>query len=422
MTEKNTGTAFPLEDRLSVLIGFALLMLMVVIGRFPAPAYGWNSAQDFLEKVCSASNLTTMAGYALAFFALLATVHYSIHRSFREALMLSVTVVTISQAALLMAGSGWSKSLNMEAVIFSLLIGLVVNHTAPARVAWQEKSPTEFLVKTGLILLGSGIIFSDILKAGMLGMLQALLVVVAVWYFAFRICRWLKIDEELSLMLSSAVSICGVSAAIATAGAIRGNPKKLSFVVAVVLVTAVPMMVAMPLLADAMGLSPAVTGAWLGGTIDTTGAVVAADSLAGESALQIGTIVKFSQNVLLGLAALGISIYWTYRKAGQEPDEKPSLSLIWQRFPKFVLGFVAASALFSFLLSPELVSEVKDGLKNIQNQLFVMAFSAIGLETRITDLWSREHRPAVAAFLTAQVFNVLFTLLVAWFLFQDYSH
>src|SRR3546814_5003233 len=92
-----------------------------------------------------------------------------------------------------------------------------------------------------------------------------------------------------------------------------------------------------------------------------TGAVVASGSLVGEDALKISTIVKFSQNVLLGLAAFGISIYWTYTQKAPEgmEDNKPSLKLLWDRFPKFVLGFMAASLLFSFVLGPEMVADRK---------------------------------------------------------------
>src|SRR4030095_12963174 len=107
--------------------------------------------------------------------------------------------------------------------------------------------------------------------------------------------------------------------------------------------------------------SQAVTGAWLGGSIDTTGAVVASGSLVGEIALKISTIVKFSQNVLLGIAAFAISVYWTYTKKGDntDADKKPTLKVIWERFPKFVLGFIAASLIFSFILSPSAVGNVK---------------------------------------------------------------
>src|SRR6185369_1809985 len=154
------------------------------------------------------------------------------------------------------------------------------------------------------------------------------------WYFAFWLCKKLKLDDELKMMISSAVSICGVSAAIATAGAIKGDTKKLSYVISLVLVTAIPMMIFMPYIAKHFGFSQEVTGAWLGGSIDTTGAVVASGSLVGDTALKISTIVKFSQNVLLGIAALAISVYWSYQKKEviEGVEKKPTLGVIWERF------------------------------------------------------------------------------------------
>jgi uncharacterized membrane protein YadS len=268
--------------------------------------------------------------------------------------------------------------------------------------------------------LGSSIIFGDILKAGSLGFIQALLVVVAVWYFAFWLCKKMGIDEELSIIISSAVSICGVSAAIASAGAIKGDAKKLSYVISVVLITAIPMIIFMPFIANMLGLSQAVAGAWLGGTIDTTGAVIASGSLIGEEALKISTIVKFSQNVLLGLAAFFISIYWTYtnNKSATVLESKPTLGIIWERFPKFVLGFIAASLLFSFVISPQTVELIKGDLKALQGLWFSLAFTSIGLETKFSDLFNQEGKKPLYAFLLAQLFNVFFTLIVAYLLFN----
>ena len=158
----------------------------------------------------------------------------------------------------------------------------------------------------------------------------------------------------------------------------------------------------------------------VGGSIDTTGAVVASGTLVGETALKISTIVKFSQNVLLGLAAFAISIYWTYsnRSKGDKNNvAKPTLGLIWERFPKFVLGFVAASLLFSFVVNTETISAVKDSLKNVQGLWFVLAFTSIGLETKFSDLFNSGSRKPLYAFLTAQTFNILVTLIIAYFLF-----
>jgi uncharacterized integral membrane protein (TIGR00698 family) len=278
---------------------------------------------------------------------------------------------------------------------------------------------TELYVKIGLVLLGTSVIFSDILKAGSLGLVQALLVVTSVWYFAFWVCKKLKVDDEIAMMISSAVSICGVSAAIATAGAIKGDSKKLSYVISMVLITAVPMMIFMPMIAHYFHFKDEVTGAWLGGSIDTTGAVVASGSLVGEVALKISTIVKFSQNVLLGLAAFAISIYWTYTKhpAGSDADKKPTLKVIWERFPKFVLGFIGASLLFSFFISPETSAHVKDSLKNLQGLWFALAFTSIGLETNFKELFDQNSKKPLYAFLIAQTFNIFITLAIAFILF-----
>jgi uncharacterized membrane protein YadS len=227
----------------------------------------------------------------------------------------------------------------------------------------------------------------------------------------------------MTMMISSAVSICGVSAAIATAGAIQGDNKKLSYVISLVLITAIPMMIGMPYLANIMGLSQEVTGAWLGGSIDTTGAVVASGTLVGEDALKVSTIVKFSQNVLLGIAAFAISVYWTINssKNDKTKQQNPGLKVIWERFPKFVLGFVAASLLFSFVIPSPAIAASKESLKNIQTLWFVLAFTSIGLETRFADLLHRDNRKPLYAFVIAQSFNILVTLLIAYLLFKNYG-
>lgn len=328
-------------------------------------------------------------------------------------------VYLITVFALILAGNSQVKAINLEAVIFSLGLGLIIGNFFKLPEWLRSSLSTELFVKIGLVLLGTGVIFSDVLKAGSLGLIQALIVVLSVWYFAFWICKKLKIDDELGMMISSAVSICGVSAAIATSGAIKGDSKKLSYVISMVLITAIPMMIFMPMIAAYLGLSEEVTGAWLGGSIDTSGAVVASGSLVGETALKISTIVKFSQNVLLGLAAFAISVYWTYTKHpnSNEPEGKPSLKVIWERFPKFVLGFLAASLLFSFVISPEVNSAVKGSLKNLQGLWFALAFTSIGLETNFADLFNKQSKKPFYAFLIAQGFNIIVTLVIAILLF-----
>lgn len=411
---------FLTEDWTVVLLGLAIIILFLSGISIQSPVYTWQSPADLRALLTAEKQLTGIASMFILMYtvALVGTV---ILKGNMKAMALGFPVLfLISVVALLLSGNASMSRLNLEPVIFSLAIGLFTGNmfTLPD---WLRRSlSTELFVKIGLVLLGTGIIFNDLLKAGLLGLGQALLVVVTVWYFAFWICKRLKLDEEMSLMISSAVSICGVSAAIATAGAIQGDTKKLSYVISLVLVTAIPMMILMPFIAEALALTPAVTGAWIGGTIDTTGAVVAAGSIAGEVALEISTIVKFSQNVLLGIAAFFISVYWAYRqRSGTSPrKERPSARLLWERFPKFVIGFMAASLLFSFLLDVDLVKEVKGGLKSLQNLWFVLAFTSIGLETRFRDLFHTDNKKPLYAFLMAQAFNILITLVIAYLLFR----
>lgn len=416
----NQKTTFTLtEDWTVVVYGFLIIGLTLIGLKIPNPTFGWKDSSELFEKVLTISNLINVASVFLIVYAIATLATLTLGKNVSATLKGFPIVFILTFIALILAGNAFLKNWNLEAVIFSLSIGLIISNffTVPA---WLKDSlSTELFVKIGLVLLGTSIIFGDILKAGSLGLVQALLVVVSVWYFAFWVAKKLGVDEEMAIMISSAVSICGVSAAIATAGAIKGDSKKLSYVISVVLITAIPMIIFMPFIAKALGLSEAITGAWLGGTIDTTGAVIASGTLVGEEALKISTIVKFSQNVLLGLAAFGISIYWTYTNNQSETakEAKPTVGVIWERFPKFVIGFIAASLLFSFLVPAETIDSVKGGLKSLQGLWFALAFTSIGLETKFSDLFNEEGKKPLYAFLIAQLFNIFITLIIAYFLF-----
>jgi uncharacterized integral membrane protein (TIGR00698 family) len=407
------------EDWTVVILGSLIIILALAGVVLPVPVFSWKTFPDLFAKVFSGTNLYYIFLQFAFVLAITTAGTFLLGKSLKSSLLGFPLIYILTILALIIAGSSSMKALNLEAVIFSLGIGLIIGNFFRLPGWLKESLSTELFVKIGLVLLGTSVIFTDILKAGSLGLIQALLVVLSVWYFAFWMCRKLKIDDELSMMISSAVSICGVSAAIATSGAIKGDSKKLSYVISMVLITAIPMMIFMPVIAKYFGFPEAVTGAWLGGSIDTTGAVVASGTLVGETALKISTIVKFSQNVLLGLAAFAISVYWTYNKntsaIGQE--SKPTLKVIWERFPKFVLGFIGASLVFSFLVNAETASQVKDSLKNMQGLWFALAFTSIGLETNFKDLFNRNSKKPLYAFLIAQFFNILITLVIAYLLF-----
>lgn len=310
------------------------------------------------------------------------------------------------------------KTIGLESVFFAVIIGLLIRNTVGLPGWLTPAVRSEYYIKAGLVILGSSILFNQVMKAGALGMIQAVIIVFSVWYFSFWLAtRAFRIDKEMSILLSSAVSICGVSAAIATSGAIKGNPKKLSFVISLVLIIAIPMMYLLPYLAQWIGLSQEVAGAWLGGTIDTTAAVVASGKFIGETAEQYSVIIKSAQNVLLGIAAFAISIYWSYK--GTNSEIRPSGAVLWERFPKFVLGFLAASLIFSFAFDAESGRELsRVANKGARGLLFSLAFVCIGLETDFRYIFKKENTKYIWSFLAAQTFNILLTLLVAWLLFR----
>jgi uncharacterized membrane protein YadS len=274
---------------------------------------------------------------------------------------------------------------------------------------------TEYYIKTGLVVLGATILFDEIVGAGMLGIMQAIIVVLSVWAFAFWLARRLRVDDEMATMLASAVSICGVSAAIAVCGAIQGDKKKLSYVTSLVLLVAMPMMVLMPLAAKAMGMSSVVAGAWLGGTLDTSAAVVAAGELLGNAGRNAAVVVKLSQNALIGFAAFFLTIWWAMRHEGGKHGA--SVGLIWDRFPKFVFGFLLASLVFSFVLSDGTVAATRGLVNDIRTVLFAMAFVSIGLETSLRSVVTTGGGRPAAAFLGGQAFNLIVTLIAAYAFF-----
>ncbi len=367
-------------------------------------------------KVFTWANLSKAIYIGIAWL-ILAALGYVLMGNKATPLIIGFPVVfALAWLARVLAGNGLFIEYGIEYVIFALLMGLLVSNTIGTPKWLMPAVQTEYYIKTGLVILGAGLLFLEVVQAGVLGIIQAVFVVVVVWYVCFWIARKLRVDDDFAAMLSSSVAICGVSAAIATCGAIQGDKKKLSYVTSLVLIVAVPMMIVMPWLAKVFHFPDLVAGAWLGGTLDTSASVVAAGALISDAAMKTGVIVKFSQNALIGVAAFILVVWWTY-KAGSKTGEQPTAGIIWERFPKFVLGFLVASALFSFFLPNDMVNGTKSALAEFRTWWFALAFVCIGLETRFIDLATMEGgRPAVA-FIAAQIINVFWTLLLAYLLF-----
>ena len=406
------------EDWVIVFAGAIILVLACIFPNWmPEMPKALASAEDWLS-----------AGYMFLFVYVLTIVTSAVlGRPLKMVFPSLLVIFGLTVCAQLIANIPAVKELGFESVFFAVILGLIISNLFRVPDWLKAAVQSEFYIKIGIICLGSTILIGEVMKSGAYGLAQSLIVVFSVWYFSFWVARKMKVDPEMGTMLSSAVSICGVSAAIATCGVIHGDNRKLSYVVSLVLIVAVPMMYLLPWVANLIGLGPEVAGAWIGGTIDTTGAVGAAGSMvkdvtgadpdAATTAANTAIIVKSSQNVLLGLAAFIISLMWT--RQGKNVEEKPSARVIWDRFPKFVVGFILASLVFSLIafFDPDIVKEAKNVTKGFQNTLFSIAFVCIGLETRFKEIFGKENRKPLYTFLIAQTFNIMVTLLVAYVIF-----
>lgn len=307
--------------------------------------------------------------------------------------------------------------------LWALLIGLVVSNLIGTPDWLKPGMRTELFIKTGLVILGAEVVFGKMLTLGRYGIVVAWgvtpIVLLAMFWFGRRV---LRLAPSFAMIVAAATSVCGVSAAIAAAGASRARKDELTLAVGMTLIFTVLMMVSMPLLAQWIGLDPIMAGAWIGGTVDSTGAVAAAGEFLGPEALQTAAVIKMIQNLLIVIMAFGVALYWVARI---EPSStgKPRLGELWTRFPKFVLGFIGASFVVSIVLVPLLggdrVDDAIEVTSDFRSWFFCLAFLSIGLESDFRALGRQmaRGRPLIL-YLTGQTFNVLLTLLVVWLVFS----
>jgi uncharacterized integral membrane protein (TIGR00698 family) len=302
----------------------------------------------------------------------------------------------------------------MEFPIWAVLLGIAANLVLRPFKGHDFVRPgvrTEFFLKTGLVLLGAGINLKLLATAATGAVLQAPIMIVSVFFFTYWLAGRFGVDDKLRAVMSMALSVCGVSAAIAAAGSVKARKEQVTYVITLVILVALPLMVLAPIAAKAMHLSDAVAGGWFGGNIDTTAAVVGAGTIFSDTAQKVASIVKSTQNALIGVVAFFLALYFATKNEG---GQRPSARMIWDRFPKFVLGFIAASILYT-------LGWIDGGkgtaLEALKNWAFTLAFVSMGLEFAFGELKSMGWKP-VAVFLIATLFNTLLALGVSWVIFQ----
>jgi uncharacterized membrane protein YadS len=360
-------------------------------------------------------------------------------------------VAAVTPAELQRFGISWSFKLTNEGgYVVALVAGLVIANAFPRFAEWlKEAVRPELYIKIAIVLLGAFFavtiagklnLAASVLLRGVAAIIEAYLIYWSVVYFIAR--KWFGFSREWAAPLASGISICGVSAAIATGGAIRARPVVPVLVSSLVVVFAVVEVLILPFVAqNYLWQEPLVAAAWMGLAVKTDGAAVAAGGIT-ESLLMakaaaeginyqpgwiLGTTatVKVFIDIFIGIWAFVLSYIWTNHINATHSSDRARAHEIWERFPKFVLGFVATFAI-GLLLALAAPSEVAAKLPAAIGEantyrviFFVLTFFSIGLMSNFRKLWQDGIGKLAAVYVVSLFgFVIWFGLVISWLFFH----
>jgi uncharacterized integral membrane protein (TIGR00698 family) len=266
---------------------------------------------------------------------------------------------------------------NIEYVLWAIVLGLAISNTVGVPELFRAGVATyEFWLKAGIVLLGSRFLLGDILKLGGVSL----------------------------VLLAVGSAVCGVSAIIATKGAIEADDEDSSFSIAAILALGALALFTFPLIGHFLHLSDRAYGLWAGLAVDNTAEATAAGALYSDAAAKLAVLVKSTRNAMIGFVVLAYAIYWAGKGQAQAVGNKAAF--LWQKFPKFVLGFLVISVLATYhFFSKDQVG----ALANLSRWAFLLTFAGVGLRTNFKEMRKQGLRPfAVGAI--GEVAIAVFTL------------
>jgi uncharacterized integral membrane protein (TIGR00698 family) len=323
----------------------------------------------------------------------------------------------------------WDQSAhyNLEPPLVALGLGLVISNSVGVPRWLDPGLRVEFYIKTGIVLLGAGLPLTLIAWAGPVAIVQAAIVSLTTFGVIYFSAVRLGLDRRLAATLGTGGAVCGVSGAIAVGGAVGAKKEHVSIAISLVVVWAVVMIFVLPLTARSLGLSTGVAGAWIGTSEFADAAGIAAAQTYGgyagnvpgiagnpDAAVTAFTLMKvIGRDMWIGVWAFVLSLIATTRWEKTGVQGRTGAGEIWRRFPKFVLGFVVASAIVALLSRGYSYAEYKKDvlpglvapLQALRTWAFTFAFLSIGLTTRLREFASVGARPFYA-FTIGVVVNV----------------
>ena len=330
---------------------------------------------------------------------------------------------------LMFSVAGWANAtkFNLEAPLVALVVGLTVANTIKLPAWLASAWRVEYFIKVGIVLLGATFPITLVLTAGPVAILQATIIsVITCLVIYFAATRMFGLDKRLAAVLGVGGSVCGVSASMAIAASVKAKKEHLYTSVTLVVGWALAMILVLPFISRALGLSAGVAGAWIGSSEFADAAGIAAASAYGkmagneDAAIKAFTLMKvIGRDLWIGIWsivwALIATLVWEKKETGVRPDARE----IWWRFPKFVLGFFLASLLmtlvtqnyspteFNTVVKPNLIMP----LVSLRSWTFIFCFLSIGLTTRF-----RELKPAGWKAFAAFTIGVMVNVILGYFL------
>jgi uncharacterized integral membrane protein (TIGR00698 family) len=421
-----------------VLVGYVLYANGASIKWLAVTPAKWSSfaqlGAHFAENL--ARYIVQFVAWAAIFTVALTALGYKAREflpSFAFLYVLSVLIFVLGQ---------WERAsyYNLEPPLVALVVGLFISNIIGLPRWLDAGFRVEFYIKTGIVLLGATLPFTLIVWAGPVAILQATIVSLATFLVIFWASRRLGLDRQLAAVLGAGGAVCGVSAAIAVAGAVGAKKEYAPIAITTVIVWAIVMIFVLPFASEALKLPAGVAGAWIGtsefadaagfAAAQTYGGLAGKGGIAGTSdqAIWSFTLMKVvGRDLWIGIWAFVLAIISTTRWEPAETGRRPEAAQIWWRFPKFVIGFVIASAIvtlaagsvsladFNKLVNPALVAPIKD----LRTWAFIFCFVSIGLTTRFRELARAGTKPFVA-FSTGVVVNVILGFVLSAVVFASH--
>ncbi len=313
---------------------------------------------------------------------------------------------------------------NIEYVLWAILFGaFLANTVGLPRVFRAGVATYEFWLKAGIILLGSRFILGDIARLGGISLLLVFAELVLSLTFMTWLGRRFRLGPKLTTLLAVGSSVCGVSAIIATQGTIDADERESSTAIAAILALGALSLFLFPLVGHALGMSDHAYGLWAGLAVDNTAEATAAGALYSDSAGKFAVLAKTCRNATIGFVVLGYAVQWARRGLASSVTEQQlryKAAFLWNKFPKFVLGFLLISLLATLggsrvpALAAVGFSKGQLGvLANLSRWAFLLTFAGVGLRTNLRELGRQGWRPfAVSAIGEIAIAGITLALVV----------